>query len=137
MIINIKLEDDAYSKTNKEISKIISWACKYHKKYFNIISGVDNCVLITNPEKTNVASWFIFDSLHTKGTIENLKLVMTDDALMSQLYKLTDKIKLECRIDAFDNTLFGVSPFFVFNKNDIEYFVVISRNSIDISVVSN
>jgi hypothetical protein len=139
MIINIKLEDNSYNKTTKDISKIIKWANKYHKKYFNIISGVDNCVLINKPAETKslLAAWFTFDSLHTSGAIENLKLVMTNNDLMDKLYKISAKIKLDCRIDTFDNTPFGISPFFVFSKNDIEYFVVIARNSIDISVASN
>lgn len=136
MIINIKIDSEIYQESSKEISKIIKWSNKHHKKYLHIVSGVDNCVLINKPEETKslLAAWFTFDSLHTSGTIENLKFIMTNNDLMDKLYKISDKIKLDCHIDTFDTNPFGVSPYFLFMKNNIRYFVVISKNSVDISV---
>lgn len=138
MIINIKIDGEIYQESSKEISKIIKWASKHHKKYLHIVSCVDNCVLINNPEKTGLllASWHKFDSLHTSGSIENLKFIMTNNDLMHKLYKISDKIKLDCHIDTFDTNPFGVSPYFMMMKNNIRYFVVISKNSVDISVKS-
>lgn len=136
MYLSLECDTAVYVDTRKHIAKLVKWCNKISKQYYEIISSVDGCVLVTNELKVIHPAWCTFTSLNTDGDIEKLEIKKINIDVMTDLTLLTDKIEgFKCVIETFDSNPIGIHPFFLFKKKGYTYGVVINRdNSVDIHV---
>jgi hypothetical protein len=136
--MNVLLECEAsiHIDAHKDIAKIIKWCDKNYSTYFKIINQVSNGVLVTNTSKVSAPTWYSFESLNYVGETEKFEPIITDAVLKSQLYGLANKAKgFNYTVETFDTQPTGIYPYFVFNRKDYAYCIVIDRdNSVDIHV---
>lgn len=137
MLVSIECSSGSYLDAYKDVTKIVKWCNKHASKYYDIISQVDNCILVTSESKVDTPTWCTYHSINNIGTTEKLESKITNSELLYQVKKLADKIKgfNKVNIETFDCNPVGFHPYFLLTKKHYTYCVIINRdNSVDIHI---